>query len=193
MYDGRVFEELAQAVEELSIPADGRAIAAAFALRDRLDAKLADAVGAFDAADLWDIDGATSMTAWLRSRTGRSRRDSARTAATAARLAKLPVTATAWAEGRLSAGQVEAICTHLDSATVEVVRRPRTAARRRPGRPVGRRHGHGMAMWKARATADGTALNEAERSLHLSSEPGAVLQPSSSPAPSTRLARQTPP
>jgi hypothetical protein len=42
--------ELAQAIEELVIPPDGAAITEAYELRDRLDAKLAEALSAFDAA-----------------------------------------------------------------------------------------------------------------------------------------------
>ena len=51
-----MFEGLAGEIEALSVPVDGASIAAAVALRDRLDAKIADAVAAFDAASLWDLD-----------------------------------------------------------------------------------------------------------------------------------------
>lgn len=57
VYDDGMFEELARQIEELSIPLDGDAMAEAFALADRLQAKLADAVAGFDSAELWDIEG----------------------------------------------------------------------------------------------------------------------------------------
>ncbi|MGI8684501.1 MAG: DUF222 domain-containing protein [Acidimicrobiales bacterium] len=104
-----MFPALKEAVEQLSIPLDGPALQAVIALRDRLDATIAEAVGAFDAAALWDIDLATSMTAWLRSQAGMSRRDAAHLAGHAKRLRSLPVTAAAWQSGALSSGQVDAI------------------------------------------------------------------------------------
>ena len=60
-----MFEQLGDAIEELDIPADGAALAAVVALRDRLDARISDAVADCDRAGLWELDGATSMTAWL--------------------------------------------------------------------------------------------------------------------------------
>ncbi len=54
-----MFEGLAGEVERLSIPPEGAAIAAAVAVRDQLEAKIAEAVGAFDAASLWGLDAAT--------------------------------------------------------------------------------------------------------------------------------------
>ena len=43
-----MFEGLAEAIDGLEIPVDGDALAEVFALRDRLDAKLAEAVADFD-------------------------------------------------------------------------------------------------------------------------------------------------
>ncbi|MFN2607662.1 MAG: hypothetical protein ABR511_07160, partial [Acidimicrobiales bacterium] len=57
--------ELRRAVEGLDIGVDGDAIAEVLALRSLLDARLAGAIGAFDRAKLWDLDGHTSMVAWL--------------------------------------------------------------------------------------------------------------------------------
>ncbi len=59
-----MFETLAAAIDEMNIPVDGDAVVEAFALRDRLDAKLALAAGELDAVELWDADGP------LRSRPG---------------------------------------------------------------------------------------------------------------------------
>jgi hypothetical protein len=63
-----MFEALAEAVEHLEIPAWGDALAEAMAIRDRLDAAICAAVGVFDAERGWEVEGATSMTAWLRHR-----------------------------------------------------------------------------------------------------------------------------
>ncbi len=65
---GGGFEALAQAVDELEIPPYGDAVAEVIAIRDRLDAAIAEAVGHFDAEGGWQGEGATSMTAWLRHR-----------------------------------------------------------------------------------------------------------------------------
>jgi hypothetical protein len=43
-----MFEELGTAIDELDIPVDGAALAAVLELRDRLDARLSDAVAACD-------------------------------------------------------------------------------------------------------------------------------------------------
>ena len=104
-----MFEALARDIEELEIPARGAAIAEAVALRDRLSAKVAAAVGAFDEPRLWDLDAATSMTAWLRDKAAMTNREAARTTSAAKRLRSLPVTAAAWRSGELSSGQVEAV------------------------------------------------------------------------------------
>jgi hypothetical protein len=119
VYDREVFEELRAAVSALRIPADGAALAEVFALRDLLDARLCEAVGEYDAARLWDLDAATSMTAWLRDRAGLSSRDAARIAARGRKLESLPVTTSAWQDGSLTGGQVEAVLACVSSAHVE--------------------------------------------------------------------------
>ncbi len=65
-----MLDDLAEAIETLDIPVDGAALVQVLALRDRLDARIAETVGAFDAAGPWDLDAATSMTAWLRASAG---------------------------------------------------------------------------------------------------------------------------
>jgi hypothetical protein len=113
-----ILEGLAQAIDDLDLPADGRVLTEAFALADRLNATLLAAVGEYDAAELWRNDGATSMTAWLRHHTRRSGRDAARCAGTGRRLRQLPVTAAAYRDGVLSGGQVQAIVANLKDRTV---------------------------------------------------------------------------
>jgi hypothetical protein len=90
----------------------------AFALVDRLNAKLLVAVGEHDAAELWRNDGATSMTAWLRHHTHQSGCQAARCAKTARRLRQLPVTAGAYRDGVLSGGQIHAIVANVKDRTV---------------------------------------------------------------------------
>ena len=90
-----MFEQLREAVDELSVPVDGRALQQVLGLVDRLMAKVASAVGEFDRSALWEIDGATSMRAWLRD-AGLTSTDASRVVSTAQRMTKLPVVASAW-------------------------------------------------------------------------------------------------
>jgi hypothetical protein len=113
-----ILEDLAHAIGDLDLPVDSRVLTEAFALADRLNAKLLAAVGEHDAAELWRNDGATSMTAWLRHHTRRCGRDAAGCAKTARRLRELPVTAAAYRDGVLSAGQVQAIVANLKDRTI---------------------------------------------------------------------------
>lgn len=164
-----MFEALEKAVDELSIPLDGRALQAVFALRDRLDAAIAEAVGAFDAASLWDIDLATSMTGWLR-QVGLSRRDAGRLATHAKRLRSLPVTAAAWRSGELSSGQVDTILSVVNERHLERFA-DHEAAVVPTLVPLGIRELSAvMAAWRAKAdaVADGDEPAGRERSLHVS-------------------------
>jgi Domain of unknown function (DUF222) len=110
-------EVLAHAIDRLDLPVDSAVLSEAFALADRLNAKLLAAVGEHDAAELWRHDGATSMTAWLGHHTRRSGRDAARCTRTARRLRQLPVTAAAHRNGVLSSGHVQAIVGNLTDRT----------------------------------------------------------------------------
>ena len=155
----------------LNIPADGAAIAVAVALRDRLEAKIAEAVSAFDAAGLWDLDAATSMTAWLRAQAYMTRREAAHVAARAKALRNLPVTARAWASGELSAGQVDALL-----AGVKAKHRQRFAEHEAEVVPalVGlsvNDTARALAHWSTHAEGleDEVEPTEPERALHLSS------------------------
>jgi hypothetical protein len=99
MYDVWVISSdvaaLDAAVSRLDLAVDDRDLAAVLALRDRLDARIATAVRAVDAASLWDVVGATSMTAWTTDR-GRMARPRAAVMTRVARLVtQLPVTGAA--------------------------------------------------------------------------------------------------
>ncbi|MDQ3570571.1 MAG: 13E12 repeat family protein [Actinomycetota bacterium] len=93
------------------------------ALRDRLDAKISQAVSGFDAAGVWDLDAATSTAAWLRQHACMTKREAARVASRAKRLRSLPVTAAVWQAGSLSAGQVDAIVANLKAEHAELFAR----------------------------------------------------------------------
>jgi hypothetical protein len=162
-----VLEKLAEAIETLDIPIDGSALVRVLALRDQLDARIAEAIGAFDAHGLWDIDAATSMTAWLVSSASMTRRAATRLASVSRRLRQLPVCAAAYGDGTLSGGQVEAIVANLDDSTVDLFAEseaelvPYLAPLTIAG------CGRAMAAWKSRAQVD-VEPTEPERSLHLS-------------------------
>ncbi len=162
-----VLEDLAGAVERLDIAVDGSELVEALAARDRLDAKIAEAVGAFDAAKLWKLDSATSMTAWLRASASMTRRSAHRLSLLADRLQQLPVCAAAYAEGSLSGGQVEAIVAHVDDATVELFAQAEAelVPYLMPLSAVG--CSRAMASWRSRA-CEPAEPHDAERSLSLS-------------------------
>ena len=115
-----MFETLATAIDELELGVGTDALAAVLALRGRLDARISQAVAAVDHAGLWDIEGATSMAAWLADRGGMARPRAAAVARQARLVARLPLTRAAWADGRLSTGQVEAICANLTGDLVDL-------------------------------------------------------------------------
>ena len=164
-------EDLAKAIEELEIPADADVLAAAFALRSRFDAALADAVARFRTERGYTPDGATSTTAWLRDRGRLTGRSAARTVTLASRVVQLPVTWAAWRDGTLSEGQVEAIVANLSETTVEVF-----VAQERELVPHLARLGVAdvarvMGYWKARAEADRPEPDEEPQRVHLSPGP----------------------
>jgi hypothetical protein len=105
---------LAAAIEELVLAPVEDDIEAALWLRDRLDAKISTALRHFE-GEAWGGDGSLTLTAWLASHGRLSRADAHRQAVVAQRLAALPLTAAAWAEGRLSGGQVAAIVSHVSA------------------------------------------------------------------------------
>src|SRR5256885_15287907 len=77
--------------------------------RDRLDARLSTAVAEFDEAELWDLDAATSMKAWLRDHARMTNGQAHRLVVNARRLRAPPATHEAFVSGALSAGHVGAI------------------------------------------------------------------------------------
>src|SRR3954466_3572493 len=97
---------LEQAVDSLTIPADEHILARVVEAMSTLQAKFAAAVAVFDENKLWDMNGATSMTGWLRDH-GMTGRAAKHATGVATKTAGLPVTSAAWTEGKLSVGQVD--------------------------------------------------------------------------------------
>jgi hypothetical protein len=164
-----MFEELATAIDELDIPLDGAALAAVAGLRDRLDAHISRAIAAQDRAGCWELDGATSMTAWLSHRAAMPRPRAAASVARARKLAHLPVTATAWRHGVLSSGQVDAIAANLDADTVGLFADHETAVVPTLVDLSVRDVANAMAAWRDCATADRDPKPDPAQALHLSS------------------------
>lgn len=120
MYDDEVLADLRTAIEHLDFHPDGDAIEEVVALRDRLDARIASAVGVFEANGYWAGDASVSFVSWLRAHTRMTKRSAQSLRKIAVRLRALPVCAEAYADGRLSGGQIEAIVARLDSEVIEI-------------------------------------------------------------------------
>jgi 5-methylcytosine-specific restriction protein A len=171
-----MFESLGSAIDSLEVPIDGAALTSLVALSDRLQARLACAVAEFDAAAMWELDHATSLTAWLRSCCGMTTGAAASLARTGAIVGSLPVLSEAWRSGVVSSGQVAAVVAWLSARTV-----PLFASQEAELVPVlaplsVRETVRAMQAWRERAdalldSADGAEPDpepEPERSLHLS-------------------------
>src|SRR5262245_48762190 len=163
-----MFEQLGEAIEGLDIPVDGAALTAVVALRDRLDARISDAVADYDRAGLWELDGATSMTAWLTHHTRMPRPRAAATTARARKLAHLPVTAAPWRDGTLSTGQVDAIAANLDPHTVALFADHEAVLLPTLAELSVRDVATAMAAWRECATTDREPTPDPADTLHLS-------------------------
>ncbi|HVM13277.1 MAG TPA: DUF222 domain-containing protein [Egibacteraceae bacterium] len=163
-----MLEDLAVAIDDLDVPTDRESLVEAIALRDRLDARIAAAVGEFETNGWWAVDASASMTAWLRAHARMTRRSAQRLRSTAMRLRALPVCARAYAEGTLSGGQIEAIVARLDDDTVEIfaAQEAELATYLMPLTVAG--VSQAMSVWVTRARPEPSEPKEPERSLHLS-------------------------
>lgn len=103
----------ADAVDALSIAVDHDDLLHVLRVRDRLEARLTEAVGRFDAGELWGDVGATSMTRWLVVEARMEEGAARRLVRQAGRLAGWPVLAAAHAAGAVSSGQVEIVTTRV--------------------------------------------------------------------------------
>lgn len=109
---------LREAVEGLDLGCDPETLRAVLALRDQLDAKIAAALAEFDDRRLFEIDSATSTTAWLRNQ-GLDGRAAGSEANRARRLRHLPATAEAFEAGELRSGHVAAILANTKGRLIE--------------------------------------------------------------------------
>jgi hypothetical protein len=108
-----VLDDLRAAIEDLQVPVDDGVLRELFALRDRLDARIAEAVADVDAAELWRGDGSVSMAGWLKRHARDTGGDAVRTVR-AARLARdCPEVGESWRAGRLSGGQVRVLAANV--------------------------------------------------------------------------------
>jgi len=108
---------LAEAIRELSAPPTPESVEELLWLTSRLDARVSETLRAFDATETWRDDGSLSFTAWVAAHGRRSQPAAHREVVTARRLAPLPVTRAAWAQGALSNAQVSAVVVNLSSKT----------------------------------------------------------------------------
>ena len=109
---------LAEAVDSVEIGPFSEELVEGFALLSKLEAKLTAAVGDFDAAQKWCLDGDTSMTAWLRRHADLTSADASWFAKAGRQLRSLPVTAAAWLAGRLGLGQTKAVLANVSNDTL---------------------------------------------------------------------------
>ena len=107
------------AVAGLVVPADDESIVEARAVRDALDAKIAEAEAAYCREGRFEVDGFGSMAAFLRHRCSMADGESRRVAKRAARLARWPEYLTAWQAGEISGAQVDATVAVVPDAHVE--------------------------------------------------------------------------
>jgi len=118
-----MFPDLSTAIDTLVVPVDGDALAEVLALRDRFEARLVEAVCAFDDTNEWDrAEGCASLAAWLRIRGRMTAGDAGRLAKTARRLRSLPTLRQAWLDGAVSGGHVASVVANLSDRTAPLFR-----------------------------------------------------------------------
>jgi hypothetical protein len=105
------------AVAAFEPPADLVSLTDALRARDLFEAKLALGVAEIDRAGLWDLDHATSGVAGLRQHGRMSSTQAAALLKAGRRAAEVPQLAEAWLDGRLSSGQMQAICANVNDKT----------------------------------------------------------------------------
>jgi hypothetical protein len=178
MYDGAMggvgVGALAAVVDDLELAPVTEDIEQVLRVRDRLDAKISEALRKLDVKEEWASDGALSLTAWLISHGRRAQRDAHREAKVARRLAELPVTAAAWSDGTLSSGQVAAIVANVSSGRAQLY-----AGHEADMTPVlaelsVRDTGSAMQLWRTRAGAceDRSETAEGPSEIYLSQTMG---------------------
>jgi len=89
----------------------------------RLDAFVTKAAAVFDASGHWESDGAANAAAWLVARCRLPKAQARRTVRRARALRRLPACTQAWAQGDITAAQVDVIDELRDDATEEALAR----------------------------------------------------------------------
>jgi hypothetical protein len=87
-------------------------------LMDRLRARIITDLAAFEASAMWAIDGYASVNAWVADHGRCTRGEANRLVKCSRLLQQLPVTADAFRDGTLSAGQVSVIAANVTERTV---------------------------------------------------------------------------
>jgi hypothetical protein len=106
-------DELRAAVTALSLRPDGAESQSVLVLIDMLRARVVEVLGEFDALGMWELEGATSLTAWLRHHSRMTGRDAQRLSVLARALTQLPAMSEGLKSGALSWGQAEVVITTL--------------------------------------------------------------------------------
>ncbi|MGI8662344.1 MAG: DUF222 domain-containing protein [Acidimicrobiales bacterium] len=109
-----VIAGLREAIENATIAPDSDELTEVLALCDLLDARVSAALGEFDSAGLWDLDGRVSLRDWIRVHARTTTLAAAQRARVATRVRDLPGTAAGWESGALSSGQVHVVAGPLN-------------------------------------------------------------------------------
>ena len=115
-----IFAAIAELVDGLDVVPERGEIKAAFAVRDRLDARIAIAVADYEAAGQHILDGSVSINGWLRAETGRDATSASKVTWTGRKLRALPVLRDAVVTGALSGGQLDIIVANVPMRHVEL-------------------------------------------------------------------------
>jgi hypothetical protein len=108
-----------EAVEQLDVAVDARDLQRVFQIRERLLAKAVKPLREFDAIGLYQLTKATSTKTFLEKCAGLSPGEAGGVVNIARKLAKLPLTAQAFAEGTLGSGTVRAIVSNVANRVVD--------------------------------------------------------------------------
>jgi hypothetical protein len=87
-------------------------------LMDRLRASIIADLATFEASAMWAIEGYASVNAWVADHGRCTRGEANRLVKTSRLLQQLPITATAFRDGTLSAGQISVIAANVTERTV---------------------------------------------------------------------------
>jgi hypothetical protein len=119
MVGGIKRRQLSEAIDGVDPQSNSVVVAELLAARQRLEAKVCEALSGFLARGLHQVEGWSSPVGWLKAH-GLSDPDAKRLAVRAARLAAWPELARRWFDGELSAPQVEAVVALVPKRLVDL-------------------------------------------------------------------------